>query len=161
MENASKALLMAASVLIGVLMLTVIVGLYISFGDFARNHDYKVAQQKIQEFNVQFTKYEGRTDLTAQDIVTVTNLAKEWNQMAGYTSNSNNAIKVIVDNKNMLQYDASGEIKYTVNMNTFMEENSVYTLTKDYITFTCTRIQYEDDNINNRVTQIEFEKNQI
>ena len=155
MENASKALLMAAGVLIGVLMLTTFVVFYISFVNLAQGYDKKVSQQKINQFNVQFTKYEGRTDLTAQDIVTVVNLAREWNELV----ENNTAIKVIVSNKNMLEIDSNTKT-YKLDITKFLKDKSVEDSDGDGIidTYTCQPILYEDDNRNNRVKEIKFEK---
>ena len=71
MENASKALLMAAGVLIGVLILSLAVFLFASFGGTsARIHD-TVQKNQLAKFNTQFTNYE---------IVSVANLATENNR---------------------------------------------------------------------------------
>lgn len=79
MENASKALLMAAGVLIGILILSLAVYLFISFGSASADAHRQIAQNQVEKFNIQFTSYEGRTDVTIHDIVTVANLARSSN----------------------------------------------------------------------------------
>lgn len=94
MENASKALLMAATVLIGVLLISLGVYLFTVFGDFGAETTAKLAQKDIDEFNAQFYKYESYQDengnwkntCRAQDIVTIANLAKENNAKYEYTT---------------------------------------------------------------------------
>lgn len=158
MENASKALLMAAGVLIGVLIITTSVVFYLSFKGLAQGYDKKVSKQKIDQFNVQFTKYEGRTDLTAQDIATVVNLAREWNKLI----EDDNAIVVMALNKNMVEINSNTKT-YKEDITKFMEEKSLEDSDGDgkldtVKHYTCQPIQYEDDNRNNRVKKIVFEE---
>lgn len=80
MENASKALLMAAGVLIGILVLTLMAYLFIDFGTISARIHSQVEQQQISEFNTQFTSYENKSNITIYDIITVTNYAKENNE---------------------------------------------------------------------------------
>ena len=50
MENASKALLMAASVLVGILILSLIAYLYTVFGDYSSLIQARLESKKINEF---------------------------------------------------------------------------------------------------------------
>lgn len=80
MENASKALLMAASVLIGVLVLSLAVYLFVSFGQTSAELHKQQDEQRLEQFNTQFSSYEGKEDgITIYDIVTIANLATENN----------------------------------------------------------------------------------
>ncbi len=79
MENASKALLMAASVLIGVLVLSLAVYIFVSFGTTSAELHKQQEQQQLIQFNAQFNSYEGKEGLTIYDVVTVANLATENN----------------------------------------------------------------------------------
>ncbi len=90
MENTSKALLMAAEVLIGVLIISVGVYLFTSFGDYSKDMNAKMESAQIDQFNNQFLKYTGEyTDqsgnivpikVTLHDIVSLANLAKKHNE---------------------------------------------------------------------------------
>ena len=75
MENASKALLMAAGVLIGVLILSLAVYLFANFGTASAEIHKQKDMNEINKFNTQFTSYEGK-ECTVHDIVSVANLAK-------------------------------------------------------------------------------------
>ena len=75
MENASKALLMAAGVLIGVLILSLIVTLFASAGSLSNEYEKTKKAEAIQQFNVNFTKYLGQ-ELTIHQVVTICNFAK-------------------------------------------------------------------------------------
>lgn len=80
MENASKALLMAAGVLIGVLVLSLAVYLFITFGASAREIRARIDDSQISKFNSNFTIYSGREDITIYDIISLANLAQENNE---------------------------------------------------------------------------------
>ena len=80
MENASKALIMAASVLIGVLILSLAVYLFVTFGASSAQMHKQIDENRLNEFNTQFTSYEGKSGLTIYDVITVANLATENNK---------------------------------------------------------------------------------
>lgn len=86
MENASKALLMAAGVLIGVLILSLAVFLFINFGQQAKQIHGQITANQLTQFNAQFNLYEGRKekDVTIYQIVTMANLAYENNKKEKY-----------------------------------------------------------------------------
>ena len=79
MENASKALLMAAGILIGVLVLSLLAYLIISFSQLYADIDKQNADQKLAQFNTQYTTYLHREDLTIYDVLTIVGYAKENN----------------------------------------------------------------------------------
>lgn len=80
MENASKALIMVAGVLLGIMVISLAVYLFSEFGSSTKQMSDELAQTKISEFNVQFTKYVGTKTLRAHDIVNIANLAIENNR---------------------------------------------------------------------------------
>lgn len=61
MENASKALIMAGAVLIGIMILGSAIYLFNSFSDTTSNVVSVFEQKRISEFNAQFMKYENKT----------------------------------------------------------------------------------------------------
>lgn len=85
MENASKALLMAAGVLIGILILSLGVYLFVTFGSASAEMHKMNEESQINQFNSQFTSYVGKKDVTIYDVVTVANLATENNKNYEYT----------------------------------------------------------------------------
>ncbi len=80
MENASKALIMAASVLIGVMILSLAVYLFATFGATSAELHEQIQTDRVNQFNTQFTVYQNRSDLTIYDVITVANLAKDNNE---------------------------------------------------------------------------------
>ena len=91
MENASKALIMAGGVLIGILILSLATYLFVDLGSTSAEIHAKNAEQQITEFNSKFTAYEGYYELdetngkknwkiTIYDIITLAGYAKENNK---------------------------------------------------------------------------------
>ena len=103
MEDASKALMIAAGVLIGMLILSLGVYLYYSLGTYITANQETMNTNELNQFNTQFIKYinyEEQTgpidvnkiefELTIHDVVTVANLAYENNQKYNMTSLTEN-----------------------------------------------------------------------
>lgn len=79
MENASKALIMAGEILIAVLVLTLLVSLFSAFSTYSANIHKKLSGEQVINFNKNFSIYDGRFNITAQEIVTAINFAKQAN----------------------------------------------------------------------------------
>lgn len=79
MENSSKALLMAAEVLVGVLLLSLMATLIYVFTNYQAEITTNQAQKDIYEFNARFQGFENK-DLTAQDVLSLYNLTKDYNK---------------------------------------------------------------------------------
>lgn len=79
MENASKALLMAAGILIGLLIAALFSYEMMVVAETGKAHQEQIDHENILEFNAQFEKYAGKS-LTAQEIATIFNYITEWNK---------------------------------------------------------------------------------
>mgnify|MGYP005790451827 CR=1 FL=1 len=79
MENASKALIMAAGVLIGIMVLSIAVYLFATFGTRSAELHRQIDDDRLNQFNTQFTSYELNNEITIYDVITVANLATENN----------------------------------------------------------------------------------
>lgn len=105
MENASKALFIAAGVLIGILIVSLAVYLIVSFGSTSAEIHKQNVEQQITQFNNQFISYEGK-ECTIYDVVTVANLATENNKyydLNARTGGKDNYISVQVANASHIQ----------------------------------------------------------
>ena len=120
MENASKALIMAGSILISVMIISLGVYVFKMFGDYASNIENKREEQQIAEFNAQFLKYENMDQISAHDIVSVINLAKENNEKYGLTSGNSNNFYVSVSVSGTTYKESSNEDE----LQTFIQNNS-------------------------------------
>ncbi len=93
MENASKALIMAGEILLGVMLISIAVYAFNHFGGYSKETNQKIEDVQIAEFNQQFLKFYGQTEYpgelgnmekdyircTIHDIVSLANLAKKNN----------------------------------------------------------------------------------
>lgn len=83
MENATKALLMAAVILISVIILSLGVYLFMYFSDYAKGVNDDIRTNQIAQFNSQFLSYQ-RKELTVYDVITLANMAKDYNKENEY-----------------------------------------------------------------------------
>lgn len=158
MENASKALIMAATVLIGVMIISIGVALFNSFSDFSRLTVEKMDEKKLAEWNNNFYKYYGNDGngetikVTAHDIVSVINLAKQNNdyyQLGTENRGKENTyyVQVKVNRKNY--EDCTEEDKEK-----FLKENSLTDDDKEINYYKC--LEPKISEITKRVMSIEF-----
>ncbi len=110
MENASKALIMAAGVLLGVMIISFAVYLFSTFGSYSNDVYTQMEATRMEAFNSQFTKfygteqrenpydtnsdkyYNGPILCTVQDVVTIAKLARDSNSKYGVYEDDSNYI---------------------------------------------------------------------
>ena len=119
MENASKALLMAAGVLIGILILTLIAILSLAGNEVFSGYEESKTSEMVQRFNSNFTKYTG-IKLTAHQVVTICNYADEAN-LQGHPvtidSSSRKTVENIKSDISSFTGDQFGKLKtYTISV---------------------------------------------
>lgn len=139
MENASKAILIAGGVLLMIMALSFATYIFRSIGESTSEYYEQLEQSDIDQFNQKFTKYEGKNDLTIQDVVSIVNLAKDNNQ----TEKMPVEVKVILGT-NELQNKSENDL------NSLLAENA-----DPNIRFICTRIEYT----NQLVSKVEIQHN--
>ncbi len=163
MENASNALLMAAGILIGILILSLGAFLFIDFSQTSRETQEIIARNQITQYNVQFTIYSDRDDITIHDIITIANLAKENNESyKDYTDFENSyKIQVILDRESNNLQDETSQF-YDDLINNYLEVGTINPGDSDEergvltSTFTSSTIEYHS---NGRIKLITFEEN--
>lgn len=145
MENASKALVMAGGVLIGILLISLAVYLFTDFGSTSARINAQNAEKQIVEFNSRFTSYEGYRDrdgnwkITIYDIISLASYANEYN--AYYEGSGEEKIDVTINGTTILN-KTNDEL-----INDYVENNG--NLKK----FSCGQIKYGDSG---RVKSINF-----
>ncbi len=145
MENASKALLIASGILIGILILTLMVSLYFIFSQYAKETQDQIAKKDIQTFNQEFLKYDGRTNLSIQEVVSIKNQALEhnnsysnYNVTTSVYNGTNDYIGVYIQNKPILTSDSSellennGNSAFTCKVEISNITGKVYKVTFNY-----------------------------
>lgn len=143
MENASRALLMAASVLVGILIISVGVALFSSFAGSSKNIIDKIEENKITEFNNKFLKYYGAgKEVTAHDVITIVNAARQNNkELEGSRSPDYIKIQLNTDN-NFENKNEQTYIQFIKDNMLVKDENGNYTKTK---LFECTQIDISEE----------------
>ena len=133
MENASKALIMAAGVLIGILILSLAVYLFATFGAGSAQVHSEIEQDRINQFNAQFTSYEGKEEITIYDIITVANLAKDNNEYYSLSSATNSNYYITVSATLQGGTESGLEKKDTAYLQGLIEEETREDKLVDYI----------------------------
>lgn len=171
MENASKALIMAASVLLGLMIISIGVVLYNSFSDFSKTTEAKMDEKKIAEFNNNFLKYYGTVNVynkekkeyevqtikvTIHDIITVANLAKKNNEeyeisdLSRCSENTQYIQVCLIGNNNNLEKNTDEK------NNKLLKENSLKNENKETKYYKCTECRISE--ITKKVIYIEFKE---
>lgn len=122
MENASKALIIAGEILIGVLVLSLAVYIITQFGSFSKNLNDQISETEIAQFNVNFTNCSGRTNISIQEIASIINFAKKNNETYSaepgddfYVDVMINGTSLLNKNINNLLYENKNNIYYSCN----------------------------------------------
>lgn len=162
MENASRALLMAASVLVGVLIISVGVALFNSFGGSSKSIIIKLEESKIHEFNNNFLKYYGKdVEVTAHDVVSMANVAKQANkknevEYRNSYSQASEYVQIRVDKE--FNFEKQSEDYYgDFIKNNMLEEDEYGNITKTKL-FECIKIVTNSENGKVIYVQIETKK---
>ena len=135
MDNAAKALLMAAEILIAVLILTLAVYAFVYYRDVAVTYEKAQVEQEVQKFNNQFTKYLGE-EVTAQQIVTLIHIGQV------------EKVNIIVNHIEMTSESEANVIKFVQN-NTSINSGADIKIKE----FKCVGISYDNEG---KVSEISF-----
>lgn len=156
MENASKALLMAAGVLIGLMVISLGVYLFTQFGGTSAQIHNNIEESQIAQFNSQFTAYQARDNVTIHDIVSMANLATQNNQSYEFpkqTATGNNNYIAVLLNGTAIEYGfgtSSEAVEERYNQLILNEVNSINASTglKNYT------VQVEVSDVTKRVYRV-------
>lgn len=170
MENATKALLIAAGVLIGIMVLSLGVSLYVSLGSYVDSTKEQLETNEISKFNTQFLKYnntivnESGNEVVSfrvgiQDVVTAANIAYENNKNLGDINGEANENNLYVAVN--VKYNGSQQlnnIQQTINSQDTNVWSSSKLLSGDNgYQYTCYTANIKISNITGRVYEINFE----
>ena len=169
MENATKAFIMAAGVLLGVLILLLGIYLFSIFSQYSANAYGTMEKNQIAQFNSQFFKYYGNTtynyvdengkekivtkpiECTAHDVISIINLAQQNNVQLQLTDE----VKAS-DETSYIQVDI-GKIKKNQNVEKWSEIDKINFLKeKADKNYKCSAVL--TNNTTSRVNYIKFEE---
>ena len=125
MENATKALLMAAGVLIGIMVLAALLLMVNNINNYRKTETQNTREAQIQEFNNQYATYD-RNDVRGSDIISLANKVADYNQRE-VESNGYQPMELTIDlnksqSKNKIPYK-NGEWKL-FTQSTYTESNN-------------------------------------
>ena len=141
MENASKALIMAAAVLIGVMIISLAVYLFLYFGSYAEGVENQNNENQISQFNSQFLSYQGKEGLTIYDVISIANMAKDYNAENGfYDTNDLGYIQVSVPGTISSKVSSNPSLTNTNNIN-LIDNRYIYNGDKTLIEYKCTSVE--------------------
>lgn len=143
MENASKALIMAGSMLIALMILGALLLMFSNLSSYQEVHTQSTREAQVIEFNNQFETY-NRTDVRGNDLLSLVNRAINYNRTNSYKGTENNdkgqetgytpitiTFKIKDDDYNQLlttpdgNHNLIGEKSYTIDGTTNTFENKI------------------------------------
>lgn len=132
MQNATQAILIAGSIILGVILLATLVYVLKIGGSVNKSYDEKQLTYQTEAFNYQFEVYQ-RDDNSIMDMVTLLNLAYSNNLANGYDVNNSVIIIIKIGNKTYrIPKDISSNAETFYNNNVgALERNQVYEVSKD------------------------------
>lgn len=80
MENVTKALLIAAGVMVGTIIIVIGVYLFVRFRNISESYDETITVQEIAKINKDFDKYQEKGKNTAQEVVAAATTADSINE---------------------------------------------------------------------------------
>lgn len=111
MENASKALIISAGVLIAILLLTLFSYLFMKMSSSTSEVYDMISKHEKDEFNQQFFNYEGRgirtkaDPLTPQEVATLINLAQDSKEKTKFSAN----VAIMLGSENLTNQASASE----------------------------------------------------
>lgn len=146
MENASQALIISGTILLAMMVLGVGVYLVSNYSQVGESYEQSQKITETTQFNANFTKFIGRTNITAQEIITLKNFAQN------YDTNNGTLTSVQVNSTAITIGDTEFIIKYTPEVETARDGSE--TVKMQYFECKEDDITYTDG----RVTGINFMK---
>lgn len=108
-----------------------------AWGNFSETIDQNIETKNLSEFNVKFEAYREKKNLTAQDVITIGNLAKDYN-------NQSNSTEVTVTVSNVeSKYRNAHQLEEKL-IYEFIEQYSYNSATKEVIYFECQSMEYNE-----------------
>ena len=161
MENASKALIMAGEILLGVMIISVGVYLFNMFADYSSDNYDEISSAQIAEFNAKFLIYYGNNkdgtpiECTIHDIAGLANLAQKYNlenelieKTEGTNGNNTYQIKSGINTKNSLYIQI--DLGSTKNLELKSEKYIVDLIKKNDLE--------ADDDLDGKISKVKYYK---
>lgn len=147
MENASKALIMAGGVLVGLLVISIGVALYMNFSNSSKSLTSNWDSAELTKYNSSFFVYVSREDISAQELMSLVSLSQQ----------REGDIKIIINDIDATNWNTS-EINTFLSLNILTTEKdaSGKTVKKNTFTYVSDSIKYDRAG---RICEMKFKKN--
>ena len=140
MENASKALIMAAEILVGVLIISIGVYLFGTLGQYSAETTAEMEEAQIDQYNQQFLQYYGTSSIegedpepircTIHDVVGLANLAKKINADNGFEG-----IQEVSDSSDYIRIDLKIGVRTYTNLENMSEADLIQLIKDNSLTY--------------------------
>ena len=114
MENATKALLISAAVLLAVMLVSLLVIAYNRISSYYQQSSELLTIEQLDKFNRQFQNYSGREDIRGNELISLMNKIIDYNVSQAYQEGTNyDPIKVTIkigDFVDSFRYESDGTI---------------------------------------------------
>lgn len=159
MENASKALLIAATILLSILIIWLFVYIFKAGSSVGENYDKKQISQQLELYNSRFELYD-RSNNTIMDLITVANLAYSINKQTLYDVDNSVKIDINIGNKKFYipnEYNDNNKIeKNQIRMVGKPNPISIYDLPT--LTFDELGIDFQNSNLDDKLSTTQYIK---
>lgn len=118
MENASKALLMAAGILMAMIIIGLLLFMFNQLGTFQKSDDSNTKNSQVAKFNMQFEVYLDDKGIKGSDIISLINKILDYNQKGDESETLGDETKI----KNSVDYS----IKMSIRVNGLKSFNDKY-----------------------------------
>lgn len=156
MENASKAIIMAGGILISIVIISLLVLLFGGIGGAYDAQNEALSIKQIEEYNRKFAKYNDTKGLYGSELLSLANLADDYNKKLLDSVNGNIDDKFYTDNNiniNVYIHNIQGGSMDDEDGNKIIKKNIYGKLIKKYISggikrqFTSTKdlLEYNND----------------
>lgn len=169
MGNASKALIMAGGILIGIMLATFMVMMLRKGGSLNAEYDLQITHNELVKFNSQFEIYD-KDNNTIFDVITVANHAYDVNQKNGFDPQNSIEVSIRINKggqKGIYSIRPDSNLKKGYFFKEGGEDTYIYDLIEDYsdrrnedgqlqyqFVFDCTNIEYNE--VTGKVARMTF-----
>ena len=120
MENASRALYMAAAIIIAFMILAILINVFKAGAKLNEDYDFKQSKEQLELFNSKFEVYD-KNNNTISDIISAINLAYSVNKNVEYDEVKSIIYDIKIGNRNFCVIPAS-----ELNKNEIFHRTSAY-----------------------------------
>lgn len=146
MENASKALIMAVSIILGIMIVTFLCFAFGMVKNLNSKNMTQIEETETAKFNKEFFKYyENGKDIievTSHDIISISNFVKENNSKYDLKEATQNSYYVTIDvytkSEKIYNFEKSNQDEYSI----FLEQNRIFKCSEIKINKITKRVEY-------------------